>query len=267
MATSTPPSEDPRSRLLVGFAAGQEVFREGEPGAEMYIIEDGEVEIVKQHGATEKRLSRLGPGDFFGEMALLEDRPRSAGARAVTDCRLLPVDASTFDQLLREKPEIAIRMMRRMSNRLRRYEDEEAKAAVLAREIVGGVSRRDLPRLQAVEVSEAGAAAAPAAWLEHASGHRFDLATGKDSTIGRFDPVTELAPDVDLSTLDTVRSTSRRHARIVSREGRFFLREEIGTANGTFVGGERLTTGVERELADGQRVRFGRVELTFRRGG
>ena len=83
MATSTPPPEDPRSRLLVGFAAGQEVFREGEPGAEMYIIEDGEVEIVKQHGATEKRLSRLGPGDFFGEMALLEDRPRSAGAREI----------------------------------------------------------------------------------------------------------------------------------------------------------------------------------------
>jgi len=278
MTNPTKPPEDPRARLLVAFAAGQEIFQEGRPGAEMYIIEDGEVEVVKLHGAVEKRLSSLGPGDFFGEMSLLEDRPRSATARAVTACKVLPIDASTFDQLLRENPEIAIRMMRRMSNRLRRYEEEEARAGVLAQGIIGGVSRTDLPRLRAVEVPEVppGTAAAPAAApeaagaapgrLEHASGRSFPLAPGHDSTIGRFDPVTEMSPDVDLTDLDVQRSTSRRHARVAARDGRFFVREEIGTANGTFVGGERLTTGVERELRDGEIVRFGRVDLTFRLG-
>jgi hypothetical protein len=271
MTSSTPPPDDPRARLLVAFAAGQEIFREGRPGAEMFIIEDGEVEISRLHGASEKRLSTLGPGDFFGEMALLEDRPRSATARARTDCKLLPIDASTFDQLLRDNPEIAIRMMRKMSGRLRRYEDEEARADVLAQAVIGG-SRADLPRLQPIDPAPAAAAAAPAPaatsgrLVHEPRGKVFPVPAGRDLAVGRFDPVTEMSPDVDLAELDVQRSTSRRHARLAARDGRFYLREEIGTANGTFVGTERLVTGVEREIRDGDAVRFGRVDLVFRLG-
>jgi CRP-like cAMP-binding protein len=270
MVNSPTPPDDPRARLLVAFAAGQEIFREGRKGGEMFIIEDGEVEILKQFGATDKQISRLGPGDFFGEMSLLEDVPRMATARALTDCKLLPIDASTFDQLLRENPEISIRMLRSLSHRLRHYEEDEARAGALAQRVMGGVSRADLPRLQAIEVeAEAARSAqgAPSGRLEHAeTGRVFQLAADHDSTVGRFDPVTEMAPDVDLTELDTQRSTSRRHARLAARDGRYYLREEIGTANGTFVGGERLVTGVERELQDGDALRFGRVDLVFRLG-
>ena len=271
MVNSPPPPDDPRARLLVSFTAGQEIFREGRKGGEMFIIEDGEVEILKQFGATDKPISRLGPGDFFGEMSLLEDVPRMASARALTDCKLLPIDASTFDQLLRENPEISIRMLRSLSHRLRRYEEDEARAGALAQRVMGGVSRADLPRLQAIEVEAAAAArpiegAAPGRLLHAETGRVFQLAADHDSTVGRFDPVTEMAPDVDLTELDTQRSTSRRHARLAARNGRYFLREEIGTANGTYVGGERLVTGVERELQDGDALRFGRVDVVFRLG-
>jgi hypothetical protein len=202
-------------------------------------------------------------------MALLEDVPRMASARALTDCKLLPIDASTFDQLLRDNPEISIRMLRSLSHRLRRYEEDEARAGALAQRVMGGVSRADLPRLQAIDVEpEARPASGDATGrLVHAeSGAVFELAPNHDSTVGRFDPVTEMSPDVDLSDLDVQRSTSRRHARLTARAGRFYVTEEIGTANGTYVGGERLTTGVERELQDGDALRFGRVDLVFRLG-
>lgn len=268
MVKPAAPPDDARSRLLVDVPAGHEVFREGETGEVLYIIEDGEVEIVKLHGPVERQLSTLGPGDFFGEMSLLEGQPRMATARAKSDAKLLPIDASTFDQLLRENPEITIRMMRRLSQRLRRFEDEEAKADDLAQRVMGGVERADLPRLAPVALAAEAPAAAPrtlVGWLLHLeSGKSFPLAAGRDSTVGRFDPVTELAPDVDLSELDTQRSTSRRHARVSERGGRFYVREEIGTANGTFVGAERLPTGVERALSDGDAVRFGRVDFQFR---
>jgi CRP-like cAMP-binding protein len=268
MVKPAAPAEDTRSRLLITVPAGQVVFREGQRGEEMYVIEEGEVEIVKLHGPVERTLSTLGAGDFFGEMSLLEGQPRLATARARSDARLLPIDASTFDQMLRENPEITIRMMRRLSQRLRRYEEEEARAGSLAQQVLGGVDRADLERLAPVVVTAD--APAPAArpvvgWLLHlASGQSFPLAAGHDSTVGRYDPVTELAPDVDLSELDTQRSTSRRHARISERGGKFYVREEIGTANGTFVGAERLQTGIERVLADGDAVRFGRVDFQFR---
>jgi CRP-like cAMP-binding protein len=267
-AAPSPPPDEARARLLVSVPAGKIVFREGERGEEMYIIEDGEIEIVKLHGPVERALSTLGPGDFFGEMSLLEGQPRVATAKAKSDAKLLPIDASTFDQLLRENPEITIRMMRRLSQRLRRYEEEEAKADAVAQQVLGGISRADMPNLAPVSVTSDAPVPAPRAvvgWLLHLeTGKSFPVAAGRDSTVGRYDPVTELSPDVDLLELDTQRSTSRRHARISERGGAFYVREEIGTANGTYVGADRLQTGVERELHDGDAVRFGRVDFQFR---
>ena len=240
-----PPSgDDGSSKLLANYPAGSFVFREGESGEEMYILQEGQVEVVKRYGPEEKRLSLLEAGDFFGEMAMLETRPRSASARVVADAKVLAIDASTFDQMLREYPEVAVRMLRALCQRLRRYEDEAVAANRVAQDVLAGA-----PRLVHVE-----------------SGTEFPLPGDREVGVGRLDPVTNLSPEIDLTALDPQRSLSRRHARVASRGGRFYLREEIGTANGTFVEGARLTTGVERALEPGARVRFGRVDFVFQAG-
>jgi pSer/pThr/pTyr-binding forkhead associated (FHA) protein len=95
----------------------------------------------------------------------------------------------------------------------------------------------------------------------------FRLAASAETTLGRRDPVTGIYPDVDLTPLDHQRSISRRHAKLHRRGDRFFLCEDIGTMNGTFVNGERLETGVPAEVNDGDQVRVGLVELTLRLGG
>jgi len=256
------PPQDPASRYLVAKAAGELIAREGETGSEMFIVEDGEVEIFKERAGREKVLSRLGPGDFFGEMAVLEGRPRSASLRAATACRLLPIDASTLDALLREYPEIAVRMLRKLSHRVRRYEEEEEAAFEAARAALG-----QAPQAAAAAAASAEDTGTAVARLEHPeSGRSFPVVAGKDSIVGRFDPVTETSPEVDLGEIDTQRTTSRRHARVRFRGGKFFVVEEVGTANGTWLGQERLPNGVERELADGDRLRFGLVDLVFRLG-
>jgi pSer/pThr/pTyr-binding forkhead associated (FHA) protein len=96
------------------------------------------------------------------------------------------------------------------------------------------------------------------------SGMEFPLAAGPETTIGRRDPVTGIQPDVDLTPVDTQRSISRRHAKIYRRGGKYFVSEEIGTMNGTFLNGARLETGVPHEMAPGDEVRFGLVALQFR---
>ena len=60
--------------------AGQVLFHEGEPGKEMYVVQSGKVNITKNVRDTEKVLATLGPGEFFGEMSILNNKPRSAGA-------------------------------------------------------------------------------------------------------------------------------------------------------------------------------------------
>ena len=98
---------------VVRFSRGAYVFREGDAGDAMYIIQEGEIEILQKSRKTEVRLAVLEEGDFFGEMAILEDQPRVASARAAGDCALLRIDASTFDQMARHNPEIPVRIVLR----------------------------------------------------------------------------------------------------------------------------------------------------------
>jgi pSer/pThr/pTyr-binding forkhead associated (FHA) protein len=98
------------------------------------------------------------------------------------------------------------------------------------------------------------------------SGVRFALPSKDEIKVGRFDAVTGVHPDVDLTSVDTNKLTSRRHARLVRDQGKFLLSEEIGTPNGTFVNETRLETGVPVALSPGDRVRFGDIEMIFQAG-
>lgn len=101
------------------FPAGAVVFEEGNPGSRMYVIQSGEVRIVKRVGGREITLARLGPGEAFGEMALLEGQPRSATAVVESSARILEIDEGAFADLVRRNGEIALRLLRRLSARLR----------------------------------------------------------------------------------------------------------------------------------------------------
>jgi CRP-like cAMP-binding protein len=255
-APTPPPPKKTSAGYILELREGDFVFREGELGTEMYIIHEGKVEILSGSGVGEQLLSVLEKGDFFGEMAILEDLPRAASARAVTDVKLLQINGSTFDQLLRNNPEIAVRMMRKLARRLRET-DELLRSSTGNREAAVSVSR-EMPRM---------VAQAPAEGVErliHApSGMEFPLSTGPETTIGRKDAVTGIYPDVDLSPLDQQRSISRRHAKIYRRGSKFFVGEEIGTMNSTFVNGVRLETGVPTEIRNGDEVRCGVLVLKF----
>ncbi len=102
-------------------AAGSVIFREGDPGHSMFIIADGAVRV--ERGGRE--IATLGPGDFFGEMALLEYAERTATVAATADTVLLILDTDSFTDLVTEYPEIALGVMRTLSRRLRKYLTEE----------------------------------------------------------------------------------------------------------------------------------------------
>jgi small-conductance mechanosensitive channel/CRP-like cAMP-binding protein len=93
------------------YAAGEPIIRQGEEGAELFIIRSGEV-LVSVHGSTEHsvEVARLGPGKFFGEMAFLTGEKRRATIRAGTECELLVVDKDAFCPILTEHPELAERI-------------------------------------------------------------------------------------------------------------------------------------------------------------
>ena len=100
------------------FARGTVLFSEGEPGKEMYVLQTGRVTISKQVRDVEKVLAVLGPGEFFGEMAIISNKPRNASATVAEDAKLLVIDPKTFEGMIRGNSEIAVRLIKKLAERL-----------------------------------------------------------------------------------------------------------------------------------------------------
>jgi CRP/FNR family transcriptional regulator, cyclic AMP receptor protein len=105
------------------YSAGQTVIVAGTMGTTMYVVLDGEVEI--RVGGQQ---SVGGPGTIFGEMALIDDAPRSATVVAKTGCRLLELDRRRFESLVAETPYFALEVMHVMADRLRKTNARVASA-------------------------------------------------------------------------------------------------------------------------------------------
>ncbi len=105
----------------VVYPQGEAVIKEGDPGESMYLIIKGEVAVIESQGIdSEIELDRIGPGDYFGEMALLEDAPRSATIRTEQESRLLVLHKLEFAEIVREYPQIALQICKELSGRMRK---------------------------------------------------------------------------------------------------------------------------------------------------
>src|SRR5215218_3310355 len=109
---------DGLERFARDFAAGTVLFEEGQPGDFMYVVASGDVEIRRKVGEIERVLAVIPPGDFFGEMAILNSRPRSATAVVRVSSRLIVIEGRTFEAMLRARPEIAMRIIKALAMRL-----------------------------------------------------------------------------------------------------------------------------------------------------
>jgi len=100
------------------FSTGSVIFDEGDPGDVLFVIMSGEVELTRAGLTGRQAVARLGAGEFFGEMSVVLRENRTARAAAITTCRVLELDGATLEAMCVERPEIAIRIIRRLTDRL-----------------------------------------------------------------------------------------------------------------------------------------------------
>jgi uncharacterized membrane protein len=106
------------------IAAGTQLFHKGDSGDAMYLIESGRIRIsITDQDAQEVALADLAQGDFFGEMAIIDGRNRSADARVVEDARLAILSRPSFLSFVRANPDVALEMLSALSERLRRTDE------------------------------------------------------------------------------------------------------------------------------------------------
>ncbi len=251
------PGYDSQQSKRRHFGPGEEIFAEDSLGLTMYVIESGEVEIRKRMAdGVDRVLAVFGKGDFFGEMCMLEEESlRTASAVTKDEVVAVEIEQSAFVHMLDSTPEIAIRMMRMLVVRLRhttRLLEKEFgyKVELDDSGLTRGPQGPPDPTVRLREITE---------------NIVFPLTVGaRESSVGRMDPVTHIHPDVDLTPVDTKRSISRRHARMRREEdGTFSVIEDVGTMNGTYVNGIRLTAGVPHPVVNGDSVVFGTIQCRF----
>ena len=245
--------KDPVRDSILTFSAGDTIFSQGDLGTDMFIIQEGEVDIVKHIQNESHLLSHLEKGDFFGEMALMENTPRTADALAKTDVKVVAINGSRFDEMLRKNPEIAVRIIRKYSKRLR-------EANALLERLVGREVDADQMSLDSTVIRPSEKMTRHRL-VDVATGTAFFFSSGDETTIGRADPVTGILPDIDLTPVDTNRSVSRRHAKIIKANDEYHMLEEVGTVNGTYVNEQRIPTGVPVTIHNGDTVKIGLIAM------
>jgi len=256
--------ESPFAKFLTKFEKGEFVFRQGQEGDEMYIVQSGQVAIRKMIGNKRTTVNVLEKGDFFGEMSVLERLPRTADAEVVEDAGVITINGATFGEMIRSNPEIAVRMLRKYSMRMREYSEQLEKLMI---EQNVGVEKADLPDVdqpfKAPEGTVPATATARAYFVAKESGKIYPVY--KDEVlIGRYDSVTGHRPEVDLTEEDNNRNVSRRHARLLYKDSTHYIAEEIGTMNGTYINGNRIPTGVLTPVKDGDEITLCRVPVIFK---
>ncbi|NJN05587.1 MAG: cyclic nucleotide-binding domain-containing protein [Rhodobacteraceae bacterium] len=126
---------------LLRFQPGDVIFKEGDRGDGLYIVDEGAVQISVVVGENQRRqLALIGPGDFFGEMAVLESEPRSASAIATQPSVVRFIPSEEMFKVLEHAPKVAVSLLREVSQRLRDFDDQFLRELIQA-ERLGLVGR------------------------------------------------------------------------------------------------------------------------------
>jgi CRP-like cAMP-binding protein len=106
------------------YRNGEVIIRQGAPGGCLYVVQEGQVEVVKEVSGREVRLAVRGAGEFVGEMGIFERRDCTATVRALGQARVLTIDKGTFLRQISEDPSLAFHLMQQMGARLRAADEE-----------------------------------------------------------------------------------------------------------------------------------------------
>jgi NADH dehydrogenase len=222
------------------YDANEEIFRQGDPGDHFYLIARGAVEIVREHSSGQQVvLARLGPGEYFGETALLSKRPRNATARCAAPTDVVTLGRDDFATLAGTWLQFA--------DTLRATSDQRVEAAPLT----GMFALPGVP-----QYAPAAASAAPPAACLVRRDSAGEIALDRDLlSLGRSAENNIVVPD---------QGVSRRHA-LIQREGDVYWLEDLGATNGTYVNGQRIQERVQ--LRHGDEIAVGGTAFSFAASG
>ncbi|HDP95683.1 MAG TPA: cyclic nucleotide-binding domain-containing protein [Candidatus Aminicenantes bacterium] len=244
-------------QFVYSYSKGDIIFTEGDEQNHFYIINSGRVQLKLNRNNL--ILISLGKGDFFGEESLNDGQEAMFTVEVMEDASIIRIPYSALVEMMKKSREISLKIVKKLS-------EKNLKILEYLFQMKGqDITSDEQPASESLEEDNQDLLdPAIQAYLVIQRSNRVVQLTHKTTFLGRRDYTSGFTPDIDLTKEDEEKYISRKHAKIQFTNDRFYISEEPGAINGTFINGEKMKTGVKYELNNEDELTLCHLSCVFK---
>ncbi len=249
---------DELKKFITKYKVGDVLYKEGDIQSEFYIINKGKAQLKLEKD--QFVLLTLSKGDFFGEESLNSEQNAAYSVEILEDADIIKIPYLTLAEMMKKSTDISLKILKNLSEK-----HLKIQKALLTRAPTAQLEEEKAAKPKSEEETTSEKIGPNInAYLVIQRSNRTVQLTKVQTFLGRRDYTTGFVPDVDLTNEDEEKYISRKHAKIFMSEGKFYLSEEPGAINGTFLNGNKLSTGVKYELQNSDELTLCHLNIIFK---
>ena len=249
-------------KYLTHFKKGDTIYTQGDEQKHFYILNKGKVQLkLNDNQDNELILIALTKGDFFGEESLNEGQNAAYSVEVIEAADVIKIPYSSLTDMMTKNTAISIKILKKLAEKDMKVFDN---LLGLRAPVTGPDGKPVRIELADDDKTSEKIDSNVKAYLIIKRSNRIVQLTKKHTYLGRRDYTTGFIPDVDLTKEDEEKYISRKHAKIAFVDDKFYVSEEPGAVNGTFLNGEKLATGVKHELKNEDEITLCHLDIVFK---
>ncbi|MCK5059371.1 MAG: cyclic nucleotide-binding domain-containing protein [Candidatus Aminicenantes bacterium] len=250
--------DDGFKKFLTRYKKGDVIYSKDELQENFFILNKGKIQL--KVGDDDLILAALSKGDFFGEESLNESQKAAYTVEVIEDADIIKIPYYALIDMMNQSTDIGLKILKKQSEKNLRILENILR---LSQPVEVPPPK---PKKGKTEDDKTAEKVDPdiKAYLIVQRSNRIVQLTKKQTYLGRRDYTTGFIPDVDLTKEDEEKYISRKHSKISFSDSKFYVSEEPGAVNGTFLNGERLATSVKHELKNEDEITLCHLKITFK---
>ena len=254
--------DDGFNKFLTEYKKGDILCKESELQENFFIINSGKVQV--RVSEKDLILITLSKGDFFGEDSLLAEQLAHYTVEVIEDAKIIKIPIPSLSEMMKKSKDISLKILKKLSEKNTKIVDSLVMMSSRQKIDLGEEGLPESPEMDSEELTAEKLNPGLKVYLVIQRSNRVVQLTKNATSIGRRDYTTGFVPDVDLTKEDEEKYISRKHATISFNEDIFYISEEPGAVNGTFLNGNKLNTGVKYELNNGDEITLCHLNMIFK---
>jgi len=250
---------DALKKFVSKYAAGDIVYKKGDIQTDFFIINKGKVQL--KNNGDGQILATLAKGDFFGEESLNSEQNAIYTVEVMEESFLIKIPYVSLTEMLKQTPDIALKILKKLSEKHIKIQTVLMSMGAAPQAVKEKPATKEAKKEDQTSEKIGGEVKA---YLIIQRSNRLVQLTKTQTFLGRRDYTTGFVPDIDLTDEDEEKYISRKHAKIQFKDGRFYISEEPGAINGTFLNGNKLQTGVKQELHAEDEITLCHLNVVFK---